>query len=108
VRSVVPDVPLYAPHYTATPDKAKTRSPQRSTKDGFKVLDTSLTASSFEDGPITVPDLIGQPLLKATDAIDRLGLVSVSGGSGKVIAQYPPAGAHVRSGTHIQLTLSPR
>jgi len=103
----VPDVPLYAPHYAVAPDKTKSK-PAAPRKEGFKVLDALSKDTDFEDGPITVPDLTGQPLLKAVDEIDRLGLDSDSEGNGKVIGQNPPAGAHVRPGTLIQLRLSLR
>jgi cell division protein FtsI (penicillin-binding protein 3) len=109
VRTVVPDIPMYAPHYAASPDKTKAKSPRRPTTGGAKVMDAALeAAAAFQDGPIPVPDFTGQPLLKASDEIDRLGLVPYSDGSGKVISQHPPAGSHVRPGTRIQLKLSPR
>jgi len=107
LKSVVPDVPLYAPHYAVAPDKTKSK-PAAPRKEGFKVLDALSKDTDFQDGPITVPDLTGQPLLKAVDEIDRLGLDSDSEGNGKVIGQNPPAGAHVRPGTLIQLRLSLR
>jgi cell division protein FtsI (penicillin-binding protein 3) len=112
LKSVVPDVPLYAPHYAITPNKAKNKPAPRPNKDPFKGPDASLVSSKegagFQDGPITVPDVIGQPLLKASDTIDRLGLVSASDGNGKVIWQEPAAGMHVRPGTRVQLRLSLR
>jgi cell division protein FtsI (penicillin-binding protein 3) len=112
LKSVVPDVPLYAPHYAITPNKTKNKPTPRPNKDPFKGPDASLVSSKegagFQDGPITVPDVIGQPLLKASDTIDRLGLASASVGDGKVIWQDPPAGVHVRPGTRVQLRLSLR
>jgi len=106
LKSVVPDVPLYSPHYAVAPDKKS--KPATPRKDGPKVLDALSKDNEWQEGPITVPDLVGRPLLKALDEIDRLGLDSSSEGNGKVIGQYPPAGAHVRPGTPIKLRLSLR
>jgi hypothetical protein len=113
VKSVVPDVPQYSPRYAVTPEKPKTKPLRRPPPDDFKVVDASLNSTkeasdSFEPGSIVVPDLTGQPLLKAADATDRLGLVPLPDGSGKVISQNPPPGAHVRPGSAIQLKLSAR
>jgi len=112
LKSVVPDVPRYAPHYAVSPEKPKKAKPSPNRGEA-KVMDTSLTSSSANSaalaiGEIAVPDFTGQPLLKALDESDKLGLTPLSEGSGKVIGQYPPPGTHVRQGTPVHLQLSPR
>ena len=113
MKSVVPDVPRYVPHYTVAPDKTKQKPAPRREGPGFKVWDATLNANKddnagFELGEIAVPDFTGRPMLKALDESDKLGLDPSAEGSGKVIWQNPPAGTHVRPGTRIQFQLSTR
>ena len=107
-KSVVPDIPRYAPHYTAAPEpvKEERHSPSPAPKKPeVKVLDASLQE---EFGEIVVPDFTGQSLRQAMEATGRLGLVALSEGNGRVVGQYPAAGAYVRPGTRIQFQLSLR
>lgn len=115
MKSVPPDVPQYAPHYTATPEK-KDEKPASRPKPGmpeFKVLDAALKLPSRgelatipELGTIIIPDLTGQSLRDAAAESSRLGLVPLSQGSGKVVSQYPLPGTQVSSGTRIILQLA--
>jgi cell division protein FtsI (penicillin-binding protein 3) len=116
-RSVVPDIPNYAPRYTAAPNKSKpapkpTPTPQ---VPEFKVLDAGLglpAEGSNEPlglGEIIVPDLAGQSKRQALIEVGKLGLEPVNWqGAGFVTAQHPPAGSRVLSGARIQLKFSQR
>ena len=113
MKSVVPDVPLYAPHYTATPEPAKERtSPKPGPKaPDFKVLEASLREGDKappEFGEIVVPDFVGQSLRQAMNEAGKLGLVALSEGNGRVAGQVPPAGTQVRPGTRVRFKLSLR
>src|SRR4030095_6890004 len=106
MKSVVPDVPSYAPpHYKATPEKAKDKPP--APKRDFKVVDAALKqpivgALAVAAVGILVPDFTGKSMRTASDESDKLGLDPVPGGTGRVIEQYPPAGTQARPGTPIQ------
>ena len=110
MKSVVPDVPSYAPTFTVAPGKTKQKSTPRPGTPEFKAwsLASTMDNAGFVVGDIVVPDFAGRPLLKAVDEIDKLGLLPVSDGSGMVIRQHPPAGTRVRPGTKIQIQLSTR
>ena len=118
-KSVLPDVPQYSPHYTATPERTKEkpapRRPETRTPT-YNVVDASMMPSqggkpgqagaSSELGEIIVPDFTGQSLRQALDASDNLGLVGLVFGTGRVVGQYPLPGAQVRPGTELRLQLS--
>jgi cell division protein FtsI (penicillin-binding protein 3) len=110
LKSVPPDVPQYAPHYTAAPSRKKDKSaPQTEAKStGFKVLEASLNESSgaFVPGGIVVPDFRGKSLREAQAETDRLGLAPASTGMGRIISQNPPPGAQVKPGARIRFHLS--
>ena len=55
---------------------------------------------------LPVPDFYGKSLRQVADHTLNLGLRLQSSGSGKAIAQFPPPGAHVPSGTSIQVRFS--
>jgi cell division protein FtsI (penicillin-binding protein 3) len=110
-KSVLPDVPRYAPHYTATPERTKEKPTPRpaSRTEDYKVLDASMRSDSdrpLEVGEILVPDFSGQSFRQALDAIGKLGLVGKGSGTGRVVAQFPAPGARVRSGARVELKLS--
>jgi cell division protein FtsI (penicillin-binding protein 3) len=115
-KSIAPDVPDYAPHYTASPEKNKEKTTPRVVppEPGAKVFEASLTPPEATDdstlgfGGIVVPDFTGRSLRQAADESSRLGLVAILEGSGRVVAQYPQPGAHVRPGTRIRFQLSLR
>ena len=112
LKSVLPDVPWYTPHYSATPPKKKDKpssTPGAKSPD-FKVFEASLRVSGAgEDsfpGGLVVPDLRGKSLRDAQAVADRLGLVPSSAGMGRVVAQSPPPGAQVKPGSRIRFRLS--
>jgi cell division protein FtsI (penicillin-binding protein 3) len=115
-KGVMPDIPDYAPKYTATPAKKKPAAPKAPAKEvpEFKVLEAALDspADASEDtlqlGEILVPDFSGQSFRQALAEVGKLGLTHVITGSGRVIAQNPPAGSRVGPGARIQLKLSQR
>ena len=114
IKSVLPDVPRYAPHYTATPERIKEKpTPIPGATPDAKVLDASMTSppkgqTSLEFGEILVPNYIGQSLRQVMDESRKLGLKPTAQGSGQVVVQNPPPGAAVRPGTRIQFLLSLR
>ena len=110
-KSVLPDVPRYAPHYTATPERTKEKPAPRpaSRTEDYKVLDASMRSDSDKPlglGEIIVPDFSGQSFRQALDAAGKLGLVGTWSGTGRVVAQFPAPGARVRSGARVELKLS--
>jgi cell division protein FtsI (penicillin-binding protein 3) len=114
IKSVLPDVPRYAPHYTATPERTNEKpTPIPGATPDYKVLDASMTSPpkgqpSLELGEVLVPNYIGQSLRQAMDQSRKLGLKPSAEGSGQVVVQNPPPGAQVRPGTRIQFLLSLR
>jgi len=114
MKSVVPDVPQAPPHFAVTPEKAKPQPAPKAVPvvPEVRILDASLTSPGRVDttvlelGEIVVPNFIGQPLRQASDESDRLGLEAITYGSGKVVGQSPPPGAHVRPGSVIRFQLS--
>jgi cell division protein FtsI (penicillin-binding protein 3) len=115
-KGVMPDVPNYAPKYTATPGKKNKPEPKPLAAElpEFKVLDASLgspanaPADALQLGEILVPDLSGQSLRQALAEVGKLGLTPLITGSGRVTVQNPPAGSRVGPGARIQLKLSQR
>jgi cell division protein FtsI (penicillin-binding protein 3) len=114
-RGVMPDIPNYAPKYSATPARKKPAAPKTPASDGpeFKVLETALSApanasDALQLGEILVPDFSGQSFRQALAEVGKLGLAHAITGSGRVIAQNPPAGSRVGPGARIQLKLSQR
>jgi cell division protein FtsI (penicillin-binding protein 3) len=116
MKSIAPDVPDYAPHYTASPEKNNEKATPKvvPAEPGAKVFEASLRLpeatddSTLEFGGIVVPDFTGRSLRHAADEAGKLGLDAILDGSGSVVGQYPPPGAHVRPGTKIRLQLSLR
>jgi cell division protein FtsI (penicillin-binding protein 3) len=114
MKSVLPDVPRYAPLYKPPPERTKEKVPPRPgiQVPDVKVLDASMTSENGDRpgpsfGGIVLPDYTGQSLRQATDESDKLGLgLPQTSGTGRVVWQYPPPGSQVRPGTHIQLRLS--
>ena len=115
-KGVMPDIPDYAPKYTATPAKKKPAAPKVPATGGpeFKVLEASMSApdnastDALQLGEIVVPDFSGQSFRQALAEVGKLGLTHVITGSGRVVAQNPPAGSRVGPGARIQLKLSQR
>lgn len=115
-RGVIPDIPNYAPKYTAAPAKKGKATPRIPSIDvpEFKVLDAALVspanapADALQLGEILVPDFSGQSFKQALTEIGKLGLEHTITGSGRVIAQNPPAGSRVGPGARVQLKLSQR
>ena len=113
-RGVLPDIPDYAPKYTATPAKKSKAAPRTPSVDvpEFKVLDAALVspanapADVLQLGEILLPDFSGQSFKQALTEIGKLGLEPRIMGSGRVIAQNPPAGSRVGPGARVQLKLS--
>ena len=91
IKSVLPDVPRYAPHYTATPERTTEKpTPIPGATPDYKVLDASMTSPpkgqpSLEFGEILVPNYIGQSLRQAMDESRKLGLKPSADGSGQVV-----------------------
>ena len=115
MKSILPDVPRYAPHYTPPPERTtkEKATPRPGTQmPDFKVLDASMTSSqggnrpSLSFGEILVPDYSGQPARTAVDESVKLGLVPKTSGSGRVIGQDPPPGSRVRPDTPIRFVFS--
>ncbi|HEX5000192.1 MAG TPA: penicillin-binding protein [Terriglobia bacterium] len=109
-RSVPPDVPEYAPRYTVAPDRA---TPPESIAPQAK--DWSLVRASFGDAPapeenpagnVVVPDFQGKFLRPATEQALKLGITLRSKGSGRIVAQNPPAGVRVNAGATVEVLLS--
>ena len=115
-KSIAPDVPDYAPHYTASPEKNKEKPAPRAVpaEPGGKAFEASLRPpeatddSTLEFGGIVVPDFTGRSLRQAADEAGKLGLEAILEGSGRVVAQYPPPGTHLRRGTRIRFQFSLR
>jgi cell division protein FtsI (penicillin-binding protein 3) len=113
-KAVLPDVPDYAPQYSATPKKGKSKAEPRvppAALPEFKVLDAALISPAgaggeLQFGEILVPDFSGQSLRQALVEAGKLGVEPVMTGSGRVFAQYPPAGSRVTAGARVQLKLS--
>src|SRR6185503_12191889 len=76
-RAVVPDLPNYAPRYTATPGKGKAKAAPRPPDNEFpevKVLDAALTLPAnapdvLEIGEIVVPDFSGHSMRQALQEV---------------------------------------
>jgi len=115
-KAVVPDIPNYAPKYSATPEKKSKAAPRLPGVEvsEFKVLDAALASrgnasgDTLQLGEILVPDFSGESFRQALVEVGKLGLTPIITGSGRVIAQNPAAGSHVGPGARIQLKLSPR
>jgi len=115
-KAVPPDSPRTSPNVVSTPEKqpaAKPREPKPKAKSEFKVVEAALSVpyrgesqSVIGFGALVVPDFSGQSLRQATEAIRQMGLTSKTTGSGRVVGQSPPAGARVRPGARIELSLS--
>jgi cell division protein FtsI (penicillin-binding protein 3) len=113
-KAVLPDVPDYAPQYSATSKKGKSKAEPRvpvAPLPEFKVLDAALISPAgagggLQFGEILVPDFSGQSLRQALVEAGKLGVEPVMTGSGRVFAQYPPAGSRVTAGARVQLKLS--
>jgi len=114
-RGVMTDIPDYAPKYTATPArKAKPTAPKTTAVPEFKVLEASLTSpagaatDALQLGEMLMPDFSGKSSRQALVEVGKLGLDYSITGSGRVVAQTPPAGSRVGPGARIQLKLSQR
>jgi cell division protein FtsI (penicillin-binding protein 3) len=117
LKSVPPDVPSYAPHFTASPGKknSKPSSPPLERPQEFKVLDVALKPGTAAGKPtaasldaVVVPDFFGKSLRDATNDSTNIGLEPLFAGSGRVIGQSPAPGTNVKAGTRIRFQLSPR
>lgn len=117
LKSVAPDVPRYAPHYTSSPERSNEKPAPKNSPPmpEVKVLDASLKLPAgdsdvavLEFGEIVVPDFTGQSLRQVVSESSKLGLEAITTGSGQVVRQSPAPGAHVRPGAPIRLQLSPR
>jgi hypothetical protein len=104
-KSVSPDEPDYAPQYKMTPDKT-----ERVSAPVFQASFVSgrVATGSWQAGDIPIPDFQGKSLRQVAEESGRLGLRMVSTGSGRVVAQNPPAGTQVRAGTRIQVWFAAR
>ena len=111
-KSVAPDVPEYAPHYTVVPKGPRSAPTPKRVEPKAEFRDVTFTGSSTELGgelgDIAVPDFYGNSLRQVTEEVLRLGLKLRSAGSGRAEAQYPPAGARVPAGTQVQVRFSTR
>jgi cell division protein FtsI (penicillin-binding protein 3) len=111
-KSVAPDIPQYAPHYTATPERkaAPVKRPVEPAADWREVAytPTASVSQNGEVGGVIVPDFYGNSLRQVTEEVLRLGLKLQSAGSGRAAAQHPPAGSRVRAGAPIQVRFSTR
>jgi cell division protein FtsI (penicillin-binding protein 3) len=115
-KGVMPDIPNYAPKYSATTAKKSKPAPKPSASElpEFKVLDASLgspayaPADALQLGEFLVPDFSGQSFRQALAEVGKLGLTPLFTGSGRVTAQNPPAGSRVGPGARVQLKLSQR
>lgn len=115
-KGVMPDVPNYAPKYSAAPGKKSKAAPRTPSVEvpEFKVLDAALAspgnapADALQPGEILVPDFSGQSFKQALTEVGKLGLAHTITGSGRVTAQKPAAGSRVGPGARIQLKLSLR
>jgi hypothetical protein len=111
MKSVVPDVPRYVPHYTvAGQDKAEACSAREGP--GFKVWDATLNANKDDNAGCELGE-IAVPISRAPDAqgagrSDKLDSILPQKDRVKGIWQNPPAGTHVARGTRIQFQLSTR
>jgi cell division protein FtsI (penicillin-binding protein 3) len=113
-KAIAPDIPNYAPQYSAAPGKKKTKSkasplPAPDFQE-FKVLDAALTHSGaasneFQVGDVVVPDFSRLSLRDAALEAGKAGLGTESAGSGRVVAQFPPPGSRVSPGARVRLRL---
>ena len=115
-KTVVPDVPAYAPRYRVKPPKSD-RKPEDAVRPAkspdWKLVEAALTKvvagkKTADVGEIVVPDFRGRSLRQATEESLELGLKPVSIGSGRAAAQYPSAGARVQTGTRVGVVFSAR
>ena len=106
-ESVAPDVPEYAPHYTAAPAHS-TPAPAIEPEPAPAFQDAAFKSEEPELGDIMVPDFYSKSLREVTEETLKLGLKMRSTGSGRAAAQLPQAGARVRAGAQVQVRFSTR
>jgi cell division protein FtsI (penicillin-binding protein 3) len=113
-QSVAPDVPEYAPHYSAVAEQrqpAPAKAPARQTAPEWQeasFINGSAELGGEAFGNIIVPDFYGNSLRQVTEQVLKLGLKLKSAGSGRAAAQSPAPGAHVRAGTLVQVKFAAR
>jgi membrane peptidoglycan carboxypeptidase len=115
-RSVLPDVPLYAPQYKPSIKPQSKPAPLLRVNQApeWKVVPASTKAllpdeQGSELGDVVVPDFTGKSLRDVTVESSRLGLKLVSGKtSGRAFVQSPVPGTRVPAGSKIQVRFATR
>jgi cell division protein FtsI/penicillin-binding protein 2 len=109
-KGISPDIQDYAPRHKQPPairkgDPAPVARP--SELDQLKIISANFS-KPIPAGDIPVPDFRGKSEAEAYDESRRLGLKTESQGLGRIRQQYPMPGALVRSGTVVNIWLSPK